>query len=69
MGRFTDSPYEYMMTEQPSSGQARETRTAPVLSDKCQGCPYGRARPCVGFCLKDLMADIGKKRRSHETDT
>ena len=69
MGRFTDSPYEYMMTEQPSSGQARETGTAPVLSDKCQGCPYGRARPCVGFCLKDLMADIAKKRRSHETDT
>lgn len=69
MARFTDSPYEYMMTQKPSARQERETGPPPSRPDKCRGCPYGCGRPCVGICMKDLMSGMGRKRRSHETDT
>jgi len=25
----------------------------------CDGCPYGRARPCVGFCMKNILGMKG----------
>ena len=68
MAQFTDSPYEYMMAGKPSARQARRNSPAPALSDKCRGCPDGRARPCIGYCIKDLLSDT-RKRRNHETDT
>lgn len=27
--------------------------------DKCDGCPYGRVNPCIGYCLKDILAEKG----------
>ena len=49
MTRFTDSPYERMMTRRPEGG--KETSRPPSLphSHPCYGCGnYGR--PCVGIC-------------------
>lgn len=69
MAQFTDSPYEYMMAQKPSARQRREKEPAPSLPGRCRGCPYGRDRPCVGFCMKALLSDTGKKRRDHGTDT
>lgn len=68
MARFTSSPYEYMMTRMPSVSRAEDDGSVPAPSDKCRGCPYGRARPCVGFCMKCLLSDMGTKRRKHETE-
>lgn len=68
MARFTDSPYEYMMAQKPSTRQDRGTGQNPSQLDKCRGCPYGRDRPCVGICMKDLMSGMGRKRRKHETN-
>lgn len=53
MVRFTDSPYEYIMVQKPDAGRVRET--VPP-GHKCHGCPYGRGRPCVGICMKDLCS-------------
>ena len=39
---------------------------APV--SECEGCPYGRAAPCIGWCTKEVMraAGLPKERdRSH----
>lgn len=61
MARFTDSPYEYMMSQKPQSGRISEAeppRFPP--GHKCHGCPYGRGKPCVGMCMKDLQ--IGGKK-------
>lgn len=55
MTRFTDSAYEMMMTQKPHTG--RQTETEPPRyppGHKCHGCPYGRDRPCLGMCMKDL---------------
>lgn len=24
----------------------------------CEGCPYGRNNPCIGFCMKKLLGQI-----------
>ncbi len=69
MARFTDSPYEYMMAQKPSARQERDTGPPSGQPEKCRGCPYGISRPCVGFCMKDLLSGTRKKRRKHETDT
>lgn len=56
MARFTDSPYERMMTQKPQAGRFPETeppRFPP--GHKCHGCPYGRDKPCVGMCLKEIQ--------------
>ena len=27
----------------------------------CDGCPYGRVHPCIGWCTKQIMREIGIK--------
>lgn len=26
---------------------------------ECDGCPYGRDHPCIGWCTKQVMRDVG----------
>ena len=26
---------------------------------ECDGCPYGRDSPCIGWCTKKLMRELG----------
>lgn len=68
MAQFTDSPYEYMMSQKPSAGQERGKGPPEPPAYGCGSCPYGRARPCIGFCIKKLLSEVRKERRSHETD-
>ena len=71
MTRFTDSPYEYMMTQKPEAGlpQESEARNDPS-KNLCGTCPYGRGRPCVSVYMKKLLSVAGKRRRKTiETDT
>lgn len=53
--RFTDSPYERMMTQKPTAG--REVREPPALpaDHPCHGCAYGRDTPCLGICWRELL--------------
>ncbi len=30
----------------------------------CQGCPYGRHSPCIGYCLKKILREMGEKKQS-----
>lgn len=55
MAGFTDSPYEYMMQQEPEPGRP-ERVSAPQYppGHRCHGCPYGRDRPCIGVCMKAL---------------
>ncbi len=25
----------------------------------CEGCPYGRVKPCIGFCMKKILGEKG----------
>lgn len=62
MVHFTNSPFEYMMTQKPR--QIHENKTAHDFSKKqCIDCPYGRNRPCIGVCMKELLTKRkGKKQ-------
>ena len=53
MTRFTDSPYERMMTRRPEGG--KEISRPPSLphNHPCYGCGnYGS--PCVGICHREM---------------
>lgn len=29
---------------------------------ECDGCPYGKASPCIGWCTKELLRSIGLRK-------
>ncbi len=37
--------------------EAAADSAAPV--SECEGCPYGRAAPCIGWCTKEVMTALG----------
>ena len=37
------------------------TSDGPAPKSECDGCPYGRDRPCIGWCTKKLMREAGIK--------
>lgn len=34
-----------------------DTRKKPVTV--CDGCPYGRASPCIGWCTRKILGQLG----------
>lgn len=52
--RFTDSPYEKLMTQIPRGRGAADTPPPFPSKHLCHGCPYGRDAPCVGICYRTL---------------
>ena len=68
MTRFTDSPYEPMMTRRPEDG--RDTSRPPSLSSghPCYGCGnYQYGQPCVGVCQRELTRWLRERKRKNET--
>ena len=62
MTRFTDSPYERMMTRRPEGG--RETSRPHSLSHNhpCYGCgSYGS--PCGGICHREMERWLKERKR------
>lgn len=33
----------------------------PRPENECDGCPYGQAHPCIGWCTKKAMREVGIK--------
>ena len=34
----------------------------------CNGCPYGRSRPCIGFCTQKLLMEMQIKKNEGEPE-
>ena len=51
MKYFTDSPFERMMMQKPST-RPRAGGTAAKAG--CEGCGYGEKRPCIAVCMRKL---------------
>ena len=66
MTRFTDSPYEKMMTNVPQ--RKAETPCAKTLppNHPCYGCGNYTGKPCVGLCTKEMNAWLNERRKPHE---
>lgn len=73
MTRFTDSPYEHLLTQKPYVG--KKAGPGPVSyppESPCAGCPYGRGQPCIGVCMKKLLSQTKGDRKGdgkHGKDT
>ena len=55
MMRFTDSPYERLMTQVPAGRKGPPPPPVRPPSHPCEGCPYGKNALCIGVCLRELM--------------
>ncbi len=31
--------------------------------ESCRGCPYGRHFPCIGYCIRKIMAEMQLKKQ------
>lgn len=36
--------------------------TSEKPKSDCDGCPYGRNHPCIGWCTKQLLQDMTKTK-------
>ena len=65
--RFTDSPYEKIMTQTPEERGAADFPPPPFPpGHPCHGCAYGRDRPCLGICYRKIWKGRGKyEARNH----
>ena len=66
MTRFTDSPYEKIMTEIP---RGRKGTSCPSLPEnhECYGCGnYGG--PCVGFCHRELLKNRTSDQKEERSE-
>ncbi len=68
MTRFTDNPYESMMTRRPEDG--REISRPPSLpkSHPCYGCG-NNGRPCIGFCHRELERQLKRSRKARKGES
>lgn len=32
---------------------------SPKSKSECEGCPYGRDHPCIGWCTRKIMKEVG----------
>lgn len=69
MTRFTDSPFERMMTQRPVPGHAASASFAHPPGHPCRHCPYGRAALCVGICYQKLRKEREKNRACDRRET
>ena len=58
--RFTDSPFERMMTQRPAPSRAAPASPVHPPGHPCYRCPYGINAPCVGICYKNLKKEREK---------
>lgn len=43
-----------------SEGQCYYTiKEAQNKKTECDGCPYGRDHPCIGWCMKKVLQEVG----------
>jgi len=35
------------------------TSAPPKPKSECEGCPYGRNQPCIGWCTKKILREMG----------
>ena len=66
MTRFTDSPYERMMTSKPEGG--KETFRPPSFPQghPCYGCKND-GRSWGGICHREMARWLKERRKHHET--
>ena len=60
--------YYLLPNESPASVDVSENPLPQEFSANggggCQGCPYGRHSPCIGYCLKKILREMGEKKQS-----
>ena len=62
MTRFTDSPYERMMTQKPSGGEKPHRKSLPK-DHPCYDCCFAD-QVCVGICHRELLAHLNGRRKN-----
>ena len=67
--RFTDSPFERMMTQRPAPSRAAPASPVHPPGHPCSRCPYGINAPGGGICYKNLKKEREKNAVSDRGKT
>lgn len=43
----------YLDEQFPTEHNANEVMAEP--QESCDNCPYGRASPCIGYCIREIL--------------
>ena len=65
MTRFTDSPYETLMTQKPRAGKPSHCASSLPSSHPCYGCSRA-GQTCVGLCHREMADYLKKRKKTHE---
>lgn len=41
-------------------------RKASKKFSACDGCPYGKHQPCIGWCTRKILKELKEKRKRHD---
>ena len=55
---------EDSLTPGTALGEAFQQKEDGTYGGSCQGCPYGRHSPCIGYCMKKILWEIRQKKQS-----
>lgn len=61
MTRFTDSPFERMMTQKPSGGDHPRRATSLPKDHPCYGCSHA-GQTCVGLCHREMLHYLKERK-------
>ena len=67
MTRFTDSPFEKMMTQKPTGRAEKPCPSSLPHDHPCYGCGNYDGSPCVGLCAKKMNTWLKERRKNRET--
>lgn len=46
----------------PAKTDAEEAE--PFEEESCEGCPYGKYSPCIGYCLEQIIRELKVRRHA-----
>lgn len=55
---------EDIPTPGTAPGEVFQQKSDKNHADDCQGCPYGRHSPCIGYCMKKILQEMREKKQS-----
>ncbi len=57
----------YLLPEEKQQSEATPGNPSlqkPGGAGDCQGCPYGRNSPCIGYCIKKIIQEMREKKQA-----
>lgn len=54
----------YLLPEETEKSMVKTASEGaePLEEESCEGCPYGKYSPCIGYCLEQIIRELKVRR-------